>query len=109
MMPEVERAHAHRKLHSIDVIKRRRMCEKVKGEGGYKEQNSFSHGFFGPTNKTPTAGLCKPEPYWAAVRSRMRSGPPRRILETRLASIPATSRPAYCRGWLTASEASAVQ
>jgi hypothetical protein len=43
-------------LHSIDVIERRRMCEKVKREGSYKEQNSFSHGFFGPTNNTPTAG-----------------------------------------------------
>ena len=56
MMSEVERAHAHCKLHSIDVVERRRMCEKVKREGCQKEQNNFSHGLFGLTNKTPTAG-----------------------------------------------------
>src|SRR5437762_9237692 len=61
MVPEVERAHAHCKLHSIDVIECRRMCEKVKREPGQKEQNSFSHGFFAPMNKTPTAGSVKPE------------------------------------------------
>ena len=44
MVPKIEGAHAHRKLHSIDVIERRRMCEKIKREGSQKEQNSFSHG-----------------------------------------------------------------
>ena len=111
MMPEVERAHAHCKLHSIDVIERRRMCEKVKREGCQKEQNSFSHGFLARRIRLRPRGLRKTRasPYWAAVRSRMRSGPPRRILDTRLASIPATSRPAYRSGWLTAREASTVQ
>jgi len=111
VVPEVERAHAHRKLHSIDFIERRRMCEKVKRERGQKEQNSFRHGFLGRRIRLRPRGLRKTRasPYWAAVRSRMRSGPPRRILDTRLASIPATSRPAYRSGWLTASEASTVQ
>src|SRR6266498_4095200 len=41
MMPEVERSHAHRKLHSIDFIERRRMCEKVKREGGKKRNTDL--------------------------------------------------------------------
>src|SRR2546430_10049832 len=44
MMPEVERAHAHCKLHSIDVIERRRMCEKVKCEGCKKKEHRLHDG-----------------------------------------------------------------
>ena len=43
-MPEVEGAHAHRKLHSVDFIERRRMCEKVQREGGKKKERGFNHG-----------------------------------------------------------------
>src|SRR6266545_1019837 len=41
MMPEVERSHAHRKLHSIDFIERRRMCEKVKREAAKKRNTDL--------------------------------------------------------------------
>jgi len=44
VMPDVEGPHAHRKLHSIDFIERRRMCEKVKREGGQKKEHGFNQG-----------------------------------------------------------------
>jgi hypothetical protein len=44
VVPEIEGAHAHCKLHSIDVIERRRMCEKVKREGCKKKEQGFHHG-----------------------------------------------------------------
>ena len=44
MMPEVEGAHAHRKLHSIDVIERRRVREKIERKCDYKKEHGFNEG-----------------------------------------------------------------
>jgi hypothetical protein len=44
VMPQVERAHAHRKLDRIDFVERRCMCEKVKRESDEEEKDSFNHG-----------------------------------------------------------------
>jgi hypothetical protein len=36
VVPKIEGAHSHRKLHSVDFIERGRMCEKVERKVGKK-------------------------------------------------------------------------
>jgi len=41
MMPKIEGAHAHRKLHSINFIQRRRVSEKIERKCDNKKEHSF--------------------------------------------------------------------
>ena len=44
MVPKIEGAHAHRKLHSIDFIERRRMREKIERKRGKKKEHGLNQG-----------------------------------------------------------------
>jgi hypothetical protein len=44
MVPKIEGAHAHRKLHSIDFIERGRMREEIERKCDNEKKHSFNQG-----------------------------------------------------------------